>query len=843
MSLNLKVAQGILKPEIFHSYIRACQQMLSINQSSRRRLYSQIPSSQSDVSEESEDFFGIPKNYKLQHIRKNEILSSTLKIKAEGEHSTDSTVNKVDDQDATNEKTNVDSQMKPLSRKARRRLQKNIQGSEVATTFGIMAFDKQAGDKLPLNAEDLTRRAKDVLQSTYLLPSHSSLRLSKKNTPHEQEVSNRPPSQFQSKKDVKLKRSQSPSSTLSEDLNAFDENFSPGGAENFFPGGSVKETFISSISTNITLNKPAHNLFEEQYFGTETTDIPTRAEKITAAPTPNRGESLTCLNDSHNVSLTNLKSSNPNEASSSSHNLFEEQYFGANIGPAEVSSVEAPKFRSEADNSNQNSKPEDGGDFIMDSGFNEVDKQYFIGRSENGNSLQSPSLHEVIKVYAGSTDKVIPMSNPKIVSSKGTSTKIAETKSYSEEIERIPNLHEKAPALAESVEGGLSNTEPTIKSIEVHRSDDFVKKWRGKRRTVPAAQQEEKETQLAYDVAMKIREALKGNVKDSKEKEGVAQFLAAAASATTESEIKDDQDKKYYGQGKKLDSKGFRILDPVVFDLEKMPSADIIRMLKGRILFDHEDFLAIDKPYGLPSISQRNDRVSVCELLPSFAETLPKSFKVSSLHLVQGLDRDVTGAVILAKNPEVAALLRGMYNDSEQIIQRFWAITKGVPSLPTGLIDIPVGEGKVGDIYKMMLRPRYSKEQKILAHTSKAPSKKAVTEYKILSQNLQAALLECTLHTNNIKHQIRLHLASGLNTPILGDHKYSHFDTLAPQRLHKEMLERLKIRQAKVRHLALHLYCKSVVLTNYKGRMIFLTTRPPEHFKNSLNALKLYVQK
>lgn len=31
------------------------------------------------------------------------------------------------------------------------------------------------------------------------------------------------------------------------------------------------------------------------------------------------------------------------------------------------------------------------------------------------------------------------------------------------------------------------------------------------------------------------------------------------------------------------------------------------------------------------------------------------------------------------------------------------------------------------------------------------------------------------------KHQIRVHLADGLNTPILGDHKYSHRERLAPQ--------------------------------------------------------------
>ena len=34
---------------------------------------------------------------------------------------------------------------------------------------------------------------------------------------------------------------------------------------------------------------------------------------------------------------------------------------------------------------------------------------------------------------------------------------------------------------------------------------------------------------------------------------------------------------------------------------------------------------------------------------------------------------------------------------------------------------------------------------------------------------------------SGVKHQIRCHMAFALNTPILGDHKYSHFSKLAPQ--------------------------------------------------------------
>ena len=45
----------------------------------------------------------------------------------------------------------------------------------------------------------------------------------------------------------------------------------------------------------------------------------------------------------------------------------------------------------------------------------------------------------------------------------------------------------------------------------------------------------------------------------------------------------------------------------------------------------------------------------------------------------------------------------------------------------------------------------------------------------------QTALCNMFTCCLGVKHQIRCHLAFGLNTPILGDHKYSHYSKIAPQ--------------------------------------------------------------
>ena len=53
----------------------------------------------------------------------------------------------------------------------------------------------------------------------------------------------------------------------------------------------------------------------------------------------------------------------------------------------------------------------------------------------------------------------------------------------------------------------------------------------------------------------------------------------------------------------------------------------------------------------------------------------------------------------------------------------------------------------------------------------------AVTEYRVLNTNNMMSLVEAKPITG-FKHQIRCHLAFGIDCPVLGDHKFTYVDEI-----------------------------------------------------------------
>ncbi|XP_052824848.1 uncharacterized protein LOC106873813 isoform X2 [Octopus bimaculoides] len=252
-----------------------------------------------------------------------------------------------------------------------------------------------------------------------------------------------------------------------------------------------------------------------------------------------------------------------------------------------------------------------------------------------------------------------------------------------------------------------------------------------------------------------------------------------------------------------------------------------------------DDIVAINKPYGLSSHGGPGVHVSLADLLPELAA---KIYHKGTLHLIHRLDKETTGVLLLARTAEMAAVLHKMFREQE-VIKKYWAITKGVPNPDIGIIDIPIAEGSIDGKSRMVLKPDYTEETRLVMKKSSVKRFEAVTRYKVLCKSYESALVECQPKTG-VKHQVRVHLAFGLNTPIIGDHKYSHINKLAPQRLFPEILQRLNVRQSKVRYIPMHLHSKIIILPQLlDGKNLFIKADLPYHFRKNMKSLKLKADK
>ena len=170
------------------------------------------------------------------------------------------------------------------------------------------------------------------------------------------------------------------------------------------------------------------------------------------------------------------------------------------------------------------------------------------------------------------------------------------------------------------------------------------------------------------------------------------------------------------------------------------------------ILYEDDDVIVVNKPSGLLTHAKGglSDEPTVAEIIrqkTSFATDTDRP------GIVHRLDRDTSGLLIIAKNPESAAHLQRQF--AERTAKKTYiAITDGKPKLNAAKIDLPIGRN-----------PSAPSTFRIDPN-----GKPAQTTYHVLAENDAQSLVELKPTTGRT-HQLRVHLAH-LNVPILGDRVY-----------------------------------------------------------------------
>lgn len=289
----------------------------------------------------------------------------------------------------------------------------------------------------------------------------------------------------------------------------------------------------------------------------------------------------------------------------------------------------------------------------------------------------------------------------------------------------------------------------------------------------------------------------------------------------------------------KLDSLGFNNYEYIVPQWHLCTRNDVKSFVEKSILYHNYDVLVVNKPYGIHSHPKdMTDRRDGDYDVDSLMQEIVKKRGLDKAYLVHRIDKTTTGTLIFTTNKELATKLQ-KYLASDQIVKTYLCLVKGAPEIEHAKIDIPIGEFKLAGKIRMCVAPENVPDEFQYCQNWKL-ARNAVTEYKLLERTDHISLLEVKTHTG-IKHQIRCHLAFGLGTPILGDHKYDRVTRIAPQDLPKPVLKLLHIRAQKVRTLPIFLHASNVVIPNVKanGEPLHVSAPLPYHFRTVLKKLHL----
>lgn len=197
------------------------------------------------------------------------------------------------------------------------------------------------------------------------------------------------------------------------------------------------------------------------------------------------------------------------------------------------------------------------------------------------------------------------------------------------------------------------------------------------------------------------------------------------------------------------------------------------------VLYEDDNCMVINKPAGLivhPGAGVKADTITLLDILRSMFSKQSLPFSATEV-LVHRLDKDTTGCLLIAKNPEAHLKLQKLFQ-TRSIRKTYLALVHGIPSPADAIIDSPIG------------RHRHIRTK--MSVTNMSVAREAVTVYATLAATKgcsstagigikdSCALLSCDLQTGRT-HQIRVHLTS-IGHPILGDATYN---TAASQKFSK----------------------------------------------------------
>jgi 23S rRNA pseudouridine955/2504/2580 synthase len=226
------------------------------------------------------------------------------------------------------------------------------------------------------------------------------------------------------------------------------------------------------------------------------------------------------------------------------------------------------------------------------------------------------------------------------------------------------------------------------------------------------------------------------------------------------------------------------------------------------ILFEDDDIIVVNKPPFISTLDEREGgEVNMLRLAKAYSP---------DAQICHRLDKETSGALIVAKNPEAYRLV-SMQFERRQVKKIYHAVIDGTHIFDDLLVDLPIlNTGKKN------------------VTISRQDGKRAETWFKSLKYYKHYTLVECRPVTGRM-HQIRIHLATQ-KASIAGDETYKGLPVFLSKIKRKYHLGKDQEEQPIMKRFALHAYEVSFKLPA-GGDLITIHAPYPNDFETLLKLL------
>ena len=225
-----------------------------------------------------------------------------------------------------------------------------------------------------------------------------------------------------------------------------------------------------------------------------------------------------------------------------------------------------------------------------------------------------------------------------------------------------------------------------------------------------------------------------------------------------------------------------------------------IEFAESMVIHRDAQAIVLNKPPGLATQGGTKTHDHVDQLLDGLyfdLDTRPK--------LVHRLDKDTSGALVLARTARAAAYFSKSFS-GRTARKTYWAIVMGMPDVEDGYIDLPLGK-----------QPGTGGEKMQVDMKEGAPAR---TRYRVIDNaGDRAAWVELQPHTGRT-HQLRVHMAA-IGHPIVGDGKYGLAEAFLTGSISRKM----------------HLHARRIRIDHPDGGKLDVTADLPAHFAETLKQL------